>query len=165
MKSKKMKSVWRNVKFPKSTKKMLVPDTPKTKRSAVVRQHLKNGSWERHISKILYDVKGSDKGNEYVEIKNKGNNPILLDYYFLSDNKTNERLKGILEPNEKIPIKPKFSLKNKEGFLILKKHQEIIDYVYWEGIWNIEAKEDDELIRIDNNKINDNSWSTNKLII
>jgi hypothetical protein len=117
------------------------------------------------ISKILYDVKGSDKGNEYVEIKNKGNNPILLDYYFLSDNKTNERLKGILEPNEKIPIKPKFSLKNKEGFLILKKHQEIIDYVYWEGIWNIEAKEDDELIRIDNNKINDNSWSTNKLII
>jgi FkbM family methyltransferase len=55
MKSKKMKSVWRNVKFPKSTKKMLVPDTPKTKRSAVVRQHLKNGSWERHISKILYD--------------------------------------------------------------------------------------------------------------
>lgn len=55
MKSKKIKSVWRNIKFPKSTKKMCVPDTPKTKRSAVVRRHLKNGSWEKHISKILYD--------------------------------------------------------------------------------------------------------------
>jgi FkbM family methyltransferase len=55
MNTQKVKSVWRNVKFPKSTKKMFVPNTPKTKRSAVVRRHLKNGSWESHISKILYD--------------------------------------------------------------------------------------------------------------
>lgn len=55
MKHNKIKSVWRNIKFPKSTKKMLIPNTKKTKRSAVVRRHLTNGSWERHISKILYD--------------------------------------------------------------------------------------------------------------
>jgi FkbM family methyltransferase len=55
MKTNKIKSVWRNIKFPKSTKKMLIPNTKKTKRSSVVRRHLNNGSWERHISKILYD--------------------------------------------------------------------------------------------------------------
>ena len=54
-KIKKIKSVWRNVKFPQSTKKMFIPNTKKTRRSAVVRRHLKNGSWEKHISKILYD--------------------------------------------------------------------------------------------------------------
>jgi len=55
MKSRKVKSVWRNIKFPKSIKKMCVPNTSNTLRSAVVRRHLKNGSWEKHISKLLYD--------------------------------------------------------------------------------------------------------------
>tara|TARA_B110000967_G_C18720112_1_gene477178 strand:- start:36 stop:746 length:711 start_codon:yes stop_codon:yes gene_type:complete len=55
MKSKKIKSVWRDIKFPKSIKQMYIPNTTKTKRSAVVRRHLKNGSWEKNISNILYD--------------------------------------------------------------------------------------------------------------
>lgn len=55
MKSKKIKSVQRNIKFPTSSKIMYIPNTKQSKKSAVVRRHLKNGSWEKHISKILYD--------------------------------------------------------------------------------------------------------------
>ena len=55
MKSNKIKSVERKIKFPNSSKIMYIPNTKQSKKSAVVRRHLKNGSWEKHISKILYD--------------------------------------------------------------------------------------------------------------
>ena len=109
------------------------------------------------ISKIMYDVIGSDKGNEYVELKNIGQNNVNLDYYFLTDNKTNSRLNGTLKVNQTIKVMPKFSFKNSNGQLFLKKHHNIIDYVYWEGIWNIDAEEGEELIRT-NNKIEQGSW-------
>ena len=35
------------------------------------------------ISEILYDAQGSDEGNEYVLLRNIGENVIHLDYYFL----------------------------------------------------------------------------------
>ena len=109
------------------------------------------------ISKIMYDVIGSDKGNEYVELKNIGQNNVNLDYYFLTDNKANSRLNGTLKVNQTIKVMPKFSFKNSNGQLFLKKHHNIIDYVYWEGIWNIDAEEGEELIRT-NNKIEQGSW-------
>ena len=45
--------VIRDVKFPRSTKKMAVPNTKDTMRSAVVRRHIKGGSWEIKIAKLL----------------------------------------------------------------------------------------------------------------
>lgn len=87
-KNRKIKSVWRKVKFPESEKHILVPNTTRTKRSAVVRQHLKNGTWERHISKILYDHAepntnvldiGAFIGTHTLalaDIKNKGNGKV-----------------------------------------------------------------------------------------
>jgi FkbM family methyltransferase len=52
-KNRKIKTVLRSVKFPKSKKNMCVPNNKETKKSAVVRAHLKSGRWESHISKLL----------------------------------------------------------------------------------------------------------------
>jgi phosphatidylserine/phosphatidylglycerophosphate/cardiolipin synthase-like enzyme len=109
------------------------------------------------INKVLYDVVGSDKGNEFIELKNIGNSNIDLGYYFLTDNKTNLRLNGTLDINQTITIVPKFSLKNSNGQLFLKKHHEIIDYVYWEGIWDLSADEGEVLVR-KNTLIDRISW-------
>ena len=83
------------------------------------------------IIKVVYDVPGSDKGKEYVEIKNKGNSEEDLGYYFLSNNKTNSRLSGTLLSNQTIKIYPKFSLTNKKGIVQLKKHFYIVDSFSW----------------------------------
>ena len=109
------------------------------------------------INKVMYDAVGSDKGNEFVELKNIGNNEIDLGYYFLSNNKTNYRIHGNLKPNQTTEIKPSFSLKNSEGILLLRHNHDVIDYVAWEGLWMLEAKEGEVLIR-DNQEISKSSW-------
>jgi phosphatidylserine/phosphatidylglycerophosphate/cardiolipin synthase-like enzyme len=109
------------------------------------------------ITSVMYDAIGSDKNNEYVELKNIGQKNIDLGYYFLSNNSTNFRLNGTLYINQTVKVKPSFSMKNKEGELYLKNHLKIIDYLYWEGKWDIEAKEGQDLIRI-NNEISSKSW-------
>ncbi len=86
------------------------------------------------ITDVLYDAPGSDKGKEYVKIKNYGNYTIDLDYYFLSNNKTNTRLNGTISPGITITVFPKFSLTNKKGVVQLKKHIEVVDYFSWENI-------------------------------
>lgn len=108
------------------------------------------------ISKIYYDAPGSDEGKEYVEIMNLGDEIIDLSYYFLSDNKSNSRLDGHLNPRESITVKPKFTLKNTNGILILKEGKETIDYAYWAGKWDLVAKEK-VLVRV-NEEISENSW-------
>lgn len=117
-------------------------------------------SSELIIFKVLYDAIGSDKDNEFLELKNIGANIINLDYFFISNNKTSSRLTGKIKPNESISIKPKFSLKNSDGILLLKRNQDIIDYVKWEGVWGLEAKEGQSLTRT-NNEINEFSWIIN----
>ena len=117
-------------------------------------------SSELIISKVLYDAVGSDKDNEFIELKNIGTDILNLDYFFISDNKTNSRLAGKIKPNESITVKPKFSLKNSDGILLLKRNQDIVDYVKWEGLWKLEAKEGQILTRT-NNEINEFSWIIN----
>lgn len=83
------------------------------------------------IIKVVYDVPGSDTGKEYVKIKNKGNTDEDLDYYFISNNKSNSRLNGTISINETIKIYPSFSLTNKKGIVQLKKHIYVIDSYSW----------------------------------
>ncbi|MBN2367900.1 hypothetical protein JXC34_02700 [Candidatus Woesearchaeota archaeon] len=115
------------------------------------------------MSRILYDAEGSDTDKEYVEVKNIGDKEINLDYYFLTDNKTNSRLSGKVYVNETVVIKPSFSLKNSNGMLILKHNHDIIDFVAWEGLWGLEAEAGEELVRADNENIAEASWSIAKV--
>jgi len=52
-KSMKKKGVWRDIKFPCSTKTMYIPDTPDTKNSVVAQAHFKGRSWEPKIAALL----------------------------------------------------------------------------------------------------------------
>jgi hypothetical protein len=56
---------------------------------------------------------------------------------------------------------PKFSLKNSNGFVILKDRSiNQIDYVAYEGDWNITAKTGQFLIRNDTQYVNcEECWS------
>jgi phosphatidylserine/phosphatidylglycerophosphate/cardiolipin synthase-like enzyme len=84
------------------------------------------------ISDVVYDPPGNDKGNEYIEIKNTGNYTIDLGYYFISNNKSNSRLKGEINPEETKKIYTTFSLPNKKGIAQLKKHIYIVDFFEWD---------------------------------
>ena len=52
-KNKKIKTVSRIIKFPRSKKIMSVPNNKESNKSAVVRAHLRSGRWESHIAKLL----------------------------------------------------------------------------------------------------------------
>ena len=110
------------------------------------------------LYRIMYDAEGADEGKEYAEIKNTGNRTVDLGYYFLSNSKTNSRLSGKLGPGGTTKIEPSFALKNSEGILLLKKSQQVIDYVYWEGMWNLRADEGEALLRTDPYPISGSSW-------
>jgi len=126
-------------------------------------EHVPNKTRSIILNKILYDAAGADKGNEYVELKNTADKVILLDYYFLSNNKTNSRLSSTIAPNQVMRIMPKFPLKNSEGLLILKYGDEIIDFVAWEGLWGLEAKSGELLMREDTSVISETAWSIEKI--
>jgi len=111
------------------------------------------------LSEIYYDTSGKDYKEEFVEIYNPTNNKIDLNYFFISNNKTYQRLNGILEVNSTKILKPKFALNNRGGILILKKNFEQIDFVSWESLWKIEAKKGFSLQREFFNKTNsENQW-------
>ncbi|MBN1502563.1 hypothetical protein JW930_03395 [Candidatus Woesearchaeota archaeon] len=113
------------------------------------------------ISSVLYNAVGNDRDKEYVILKNTEKTNIILDYYSLSNNKSNKRLKGILEPDSVINVSPEFSLRNKEGILILLHNQLPIDIVKWEGVWDIKAEEGEPLVRI-HKDIDASSWEIAK---
>ncbi|MBT3720097.1 hypothetical protein HN789_05145 [archaeon] len=85
------------------------------------------------ITKVVYDVPGSDKGKEYVEIQNTGIVLENLNYYFISNNKTSSKLNGTININETKRIFPKFSLTNKQGVVQLKKHIYVVDSFSWDN--------------------------------
>ncbi len=111
------------------------------------------------LKEVMYDAKGSDKGKEFIVIENKGNKSINLNYYSISNNKSNSRLHSFLKPNKSILIKPSFSLRNSNGLVLLKHNNKVIDYVYWEGIWKLKADEGQSLKRINKEKISKDSWA------
>ena len=111
------------------------------------------------ISEVYYDCSGKDADEEFVELYNPTDKEINLNYYFLSDNKTDDRLDGLIEPESTKVIKPKFSLNNNHGIVILKKSFEEIDFVSWESLWNIEAKTGQSLQRKSFDNVNsENEW-------
>jgi hypothetical protein len=112
------------------------------------------------VTKVLYNPSGADEGNEIVELKNLAKEDINLEYYSLGDNKSSMKLSGILMAGDSTTVKPKFSLKNSNGLLFLKHNSVIVDYVYWDGIWSIKAKENSFLIRSNTAVISENSWAT-----
>ena len=112
------------------------------------------------ISRLQYDPSGNDNQKEFIELKNLGSDVIILDYYSISDNKSNMQLSGNLAPNSSIRIQPKFSLRNKNGMLLLKHNADVVDYVFWEGVWGLMAAENEILIRINNLEISENAWMT-----
>lgn len=65
-KSMKKKGVWRDIKFPCSTKTMYIPDTPDTKTSVVAQAHYKGRSWEPKIAALL--TKHGKKGSTAVDM-------------------------------------------------------------------------------------------------
>ncbi len=111
------------------------------------------------LYKVLYDAFDSDEGKEYVELKNIGSTKTNLDYYYLSDNKSTMRINGTLLPNQITTIKPKFSLKNTNGLLILKHNSESIDFVAWEGIWDLKSPAGKSIIR-KSNAISKSAWQS-----
>ena len=65
-KSMKKKGVWRDIKFPLSTKTMYIPDTPDTKDSVVAQAHFKGRSWEPKIAELL--TKHGEEGTTAVDM-------------------------------------------------------------------------------------------------
>jgi len=99
------------------------------------------------ISEIYYDTTGKDSEEEYVSIYNPSSSNVNLDYYFLSRDKNNQRLSGIISPGGTKKFNPKFSLPNSGGYVVLSKGGYQVDYVNWENNWKIEAKKGEILSR------------------
>jgi len=115
------------------------------------------------ISEVYYDTSGKDAEEEFIELYNPTGRDIDLDYYFISDNESEQRLNGIIKQNSTRIIKPKFYLKNKGGILILKKSFEQVDFVSWESLWNLEAKKGESIQRKCFDTVNSkNNWGVGK---
>ncbi|MBU0758274.1 MAG: lamin tail domain-containing protein [Nanoarchaeota archaeon] len=110
------------------------------------------------IKKIVPNPEGKDEGNEYIVLSNKGDINIDLSYYFISDNNTNSRLSGIIEPYQTLEIHPKFSLKNKQGISILKKNMIQVDYAIWGADYGLDVGEGEALVRVDSGRTGSDAW-------
>jgi hypothetical protein len=107
------------------------------------------------ISEVMYDAKGADTGKEYVMLKNTGNSSADLKYWRLSDGKNNFVLNGSIKSGGEIKFFPSFSLKNSNGLVILKdRRMDNVDYVRYEGEWNVTAKEGQKLVRNETGFVN-----------
>lgn len=115
------------------------------------------------MGKVLYDPAGSDDGNEFVQLINIGTEKQFLGYFSISDNKSSMRLDGVLMPNSAVNIYPKFSLKNSDGVLLLRHNADIVDFVAWEGQWDLNAGTGEFLERMDLSKIGRDVWKINKV--
>ena len=118
------------------------------------------------LSEIYYDAPGSDTGKEYIKLYNPTNQTINLNYWRLTNNESTEILNGEIKPKQEITIKPKFSMKNQNGLIILKnKAIQQQDFAAYEGIWKIEAKEGEAIKRKSHEKTNNpEEWITAKII-
>lgn len=111
------------------------------------------------LSEVYYDCTGKDDEEEFIELYNPTDQDVNLDYYFISNGKSNQRLNGTLSPNSTKIIKPIFSLNNKGGYIILKRYLDQVDFVSWESIWNLEAKVGEVLQRKYFDKVNsEDQW-------
>ena len=114
------------------------------------------------IYEVLYDAAGSDKDKEYVRLYNPTNKEIDLSYYRLTDNDNSLILKNRIKEYGYLTLDNLFSLKNYDSLLILKdKYNNQLDYVAWEGIWNLTAEEGYKLKRNSTDFINSqDQWNT-----
>ncbi len=69
------------------------------------------------------------------------------------------KLNGSINSGQTIAIKPKFTLKNTNGILLLKHNSVAIDYVYWEGTWKLSATGEQSLIRVDPFTLSEKAWA------
>ena len=100
------------------------------------------------ISEVMYNPSGADTGKEYVVLFNPTAKNININYYRLDDTKSMQVLSGTIKSKSSKKIIPKNSLKNSNGILILRNRvQEQLDYIAWDGIWNLEAIEGKSLKR------------------
>ncbi len=86
---------------------------------------------------------GRDDRKELIIVKNEMNTTLNLDYCFLNISVINcsckecycriQRLNGLLMPNESLRIKPKYSLRNKNGRIILFNETHIISVLSWQS--------------------------------
>jgi len=111
------------------------------------------------ISEVYYDCTGKDSEEEYVEIYNPTVSDVNLDYYFISRESSNERLKGILSSGQKKKFYPKFALPNTGGHVILSKADYWVDYVNWEDEWVLEVNTGEAISRKSYDKVNcEDNW-------
>ena len=99
------------------------------------------------ISEVYYDTKGRDSDEEFVELYNPSDERINLDYFFLSNGRRTQRLRGFIEPNSTRVIKLGFLLRNDGDLLVLKEGLKQLDYVSWESSWDLEARTGQSLQR------------------
>ncbi|MBL7169539.1 MAG: lamin tail domain-containing protein [Candidatus Aenigmarchaeota archaeon] len=99
------------------------------------------------ISELYYDCSGKDSEDEYVAIHNPTSGDVDLGYYFLSRGNSNQRLDGIISSGGTKKFRPKFSLPNSGGYVVLTKGGYQVDYVNWENEWTIEAGKGEILSR------------------
>jgi len=99
------------------------------------------------ISEIYYDCSGKDSEDEFIAIHNPTSRDVDLDYYFISRDKSNQRLNGIISSGGTKKFHPKFSLPNSGGYVVLTKGGYQVDYVNWEDEWNLEAKKGETISR------------------
>ena len=106
------------------------------------------------ISEVYYDCTGTDKEEEFVELYNPTDQDVNLDYYFISNDKNNQRLNSTIKSNATKIIRPKFSLSNTGGYVVLKRCFDQIDFVSWESTWDLETKTGESLQRKYFDKVN-----------
>lgn len=106
------------------------------------------------ISEVYYDTSGKDSEEEYVVVYNPTSHDINLDYYFISRDKSNQRLSGIISTGGTKKFHTKFSLPNSGGYVVLSRGGYQKDYVSWESTWKLEAKKGEVLSRKSFDRVN-----------
>ncbi len=115
------------------------------------------------IDEIMYDPEGKDTDKEYIYLHNTAEKEIDIDYWKLSNNRSTQVLKGKIKAKGYKKILPSFSLKNKDGLLILMNlGNKQVDYAAWEGRWNISSEPGKPIFRRKNDKVNcEEQWTDN----
>jgi hypothetical protein len=112
------------------------------------------------ISEVYYDTTGKDSEEEYLKIYNPGEEAVDAGYYFITRENENQRLEGVIYPGESKEFKPKFSLPNSGGYVILSKSGNWVDYVEWEDNWILEGDTGEVLSRHSYEKANcEEEWN------
>jgi phosphatidylserine/phosphatidylglycerophosphate/cardiolipin synthase-like enzyme len=110
------------------------------------------------ITRINNNPEGKDEGNEFFELRNLGTQELDLEYFSVSDNKSSMRLFNVLGPGKTAIFTPKFALKNKDGVLILRHNDKVIDLAVWGPVWDLFPEEGEMLVRT-GNSLSKHDWS------